>query len=542
MNDKTLQNEFPSTSPVTLPSASQGSVGNLPSFGKYKTLDKLAEHGQAVIYLAYDPNLGRQVVIKVSKYVLDPEKNAAVIGEGKSLARLDHPNLAQVYELDFDRENRPFLVMEFIEGRNLADVIRNQSMSSRDIARLIKTLAMALQHAHDVGVMHRDIKPANIVIRKDGVPKIIDFGLAQINEALLVETDAGSSGGTIPYMSPEQAVSLLDNGGKENLEPVDELSDIFSLGAVLYELLTGKRLYDGFSTVEEGLDLAANCKVDSNALNQVAVPLDLKTACATAIQKTRTERFQSASELAKSLTHEVGSKTTRYLLIGLGACAIAVLAWLGMNRLNGDGSSDAKINPGPELIQVEQFDIEVYRDREYLCRIDELQGSLRDGDAVRFIVRLSEPAYIKLAWLDSNGSADEVYPLDPEVGFRGDQLIQEVKSPVAGDHGWPLLPKGNVEFALLLVGRDPNILLTDGINFLWQEELDRTDTAVARFVTPLAAKMTNQKIGYDPRGLRGLGKTSVRLDAPVLRLMQELQKHAESVHAIRVPIEYTPTD
>lgn len=267
--------------------------------GEYSVLNLLAVHGQGAVYRANHPHLNRQVVIKVSKNRIDPAGRQAVLDEGQALAALAHPNLAQVYDLQFDGET-PYIVMEYIEGRNLGERMKDTTLPPGEAAELIATLARAIHHAHERGIVHRDLKPANVVIRAaDGTPKIIDFGLAETRTAYSEEVFASTHGGTIAYMAPEQARQLIAlRESASELPATDARVDIFALGAMCYEMLTGRRLYH-FEGTADGLTRAAEGEIDAAPLK--AVPARMRQACLKALERDPGQRWQSAADFATAL-------------------------------------------------------------------------------------------------------------------------------------------------------------------------------------------------------------------------------------------------
>lgn len=208
------------------------------TFGKCQLLRLLGKGGMGSVYLAEHLFLKRRVAIKILSRDLcaDPEETARFEREAVAAARLDHENIVRIHDVDED-DGRPFIVMEYVEGEDLDELIRRKGpLPARAVAEIIREVARALEHAHAAGVVHRDIKPANVLLRKDGRVKITDFGLArQVGEREL--GDDGTVLGTPYYVSPEQAQGL----------PADGRSDIYSLGITFYQALTGKRPFDGRS-------------------------------------------------------------------------------------------------------------------------------------------------------------------------------------------------------------------------------------------------------------------------------------------------------
>ena len=207
--------------------------------GRYVILARLGAGGMGVVYAAYDPELDRKVALKVLRPIADAsasstEGRTRLLREAQAMAKLAHPNVAAVYDAGAFGEH-VFIAMEFVEGQTLTQVMKKQRLSVQQIKHVLYYACIGLDHAHQQGIFHRDVKPDNFMITKAGVVKVMDFGIARIRESDLTQT--GSVMGTPAYMSPEQV-----NGQK-----IDARSDIFSLGVILYELLTGRKPFTGES-------------------------------------------------------------------------------------------------------------------------------------------------------------------------------------------------------------------------------------------------------------------------------------------------------
>ncbi len=204
-------------------------VGQLVS--RYRLSEKLGEGGMGAVYLAEDMRLGRPVALKFIGEALLKEKSSRnrLVREAKAAAAIDHPNVASVYEID-EVEGQPFIAMAYVKGQSLEDRIAEGPLEIRDALNITCQLADGLQAAHQQGIVHRDLKPANVILEEGGRVRIIDFGLAQLSDVSRL-TQTSSPLGTANYVSPEQM----------NGEVVDQRTDIWSLGVILYELTTGRK-------------------------------------------------------------------------------------------------------------------------------------------------------------------------------------------------------------------------------------------------------------------------------------------------------------
>lgn len=193
----------------------------------------------AVVYLAKHELLDRKVALKVLLFgASDPTFKDSFIKEGRIVATLKHPNIVDIYDIGIE-DDRFYMVMEFIEGGTLKQLLNKTTMNVSDILRVIEQMATALSYAHKEGYVHRDVKPENILLREDGTCVLADFGIAKLQGTDSALTQMGYKTGTPNYMSPEQVMS----------EVIDTRSDIYSLGVVLYEMLTGEQLFQGKNTI-----------------------------------------------------------------------------------------------------------------------------------------------------------------------------------------------------------------------------------------------------------------------------------------------------
>jgi serine/threonine protein kinase len=197
-------------------------------FGHYKVMQKLGEGGMGEVFLAEDTKLNRQVALKFlpSQFASEESFKARFKREAQAAAALNHPNIITIHEVS-EYEGRPYIAMEYVEGQSLKGLIGKKDMTINQVFDIAIQICEGLTKAHQQGIVHRDVKPQNILVDKDGRARILDFGLARLEREAMI-TRTGSTVGTVAYMSPEQARG----------ERVDQRSDIFSLGVVLYEMIT----------------------------------------------------------------------------------------------------------------------------------------------------------------------------------------------------------------------------------------------------------------------------------------------------------------
>jgi eukaryotic-like serine/threonine-protein kinase len=263
------------------------------AFGRYVVQSRLGAGGFGTVFLAKDPQLDRPVAIKVPR----GETGRSPLGlerfarEARNIAQLRHPGIVSVFNVELDGE-LPFIVCEYVEGETLSDHMRKAPLSFREAARLIADVATAVDYAHGCGIIHRDIKPSNIMIASDGKPRLMDFGLAKREAIDNTVTSDHAILGTPAYMSPEQAW-----GGKRG--PIDRRSDIYSLGTVLYQLLTRELPFHGEPRMVLRQVIEDDPK-NPRSLN-ADIPRDLETICEKALQKEPAGRYQTAGALADDL-------------------------------------------------------------------------------------------------------------------------------------------------------------------------------------------------------------------------------------------------
>jgi serine/threonine protein kinase/tetratricopeptide (TPR) repeat protein len=272
------------------------------TLGHYRIVDKIGEGGMGEVYRAHDERLDRDVAVKVlpEEVAEKPDRLARFEREAKAVAKLNHPNILDVYELG-DHEGRPYMATELLEGETLRERLSGTSLGWRKATEIGAAVADGLGAAHEAGICHRDLKPSNVFLTADGRIKVLDFGLARSRDAEADQevthaptvtryTDPGTVLGTVGYMSPEQVRG----------ESVDQRSDIFSLGCVLYEMVSGQRAFTGDSAVET-MNAILKEEPSDISTSGVELPPELAGTIRRCLEKRPQSRFQSASDLAYNL-------------------------------------------------------------------------------------------------------------------------------------------------------------------------------------------------------------------------------------------------
>jgi serine/threonine protein kinase/tetratricopeptide (TPR) repeat protein len=277
----------------------------------YRVVRKLGEGGMGEVYLAQDMKLDRQVALKFlsEQFASDQSFKARFKREAQAAAALNHPNIITIHEVAEHRE-RPFIAMEFVEGESLKELTARRELSVNKVIDLGIQISQGLAKAHQAGIVHRDVKPQNILVDKDGRARICDFGLAKLKREVML-TKTGTTVGTVAYMSPEQGQGM----------EVDQRSDIFSFGVVLYEMVTGQLPFKGdheaaivYSIVNDTPEPLARYKAN--------VPEELQKIVEKALRKDAETRYQSSADLTADLKELQRQSTTAAALSSKSALGI----------------------------------------------------------------------------------------------------------------------------------------------------------------------------------------------------------------------------
>jgi eukaryotic-like serine/threonine-protein kinase len=280
--------------------------------GRYEIREKIGEGGMGEVYLAQDTKLDRKVALKIlpAEVAAHPDRMKRFVQEAKTASALNHPSIITIYEIEqIDAVN--LIATEFIDGETLRQLIRSTPLKLGGVLDIAGQIASALSAAHAAGIVHRDIKPENIMLRRDGIVKVLDFGLAKLTERLppdsvdteaptraVVNTEPGMVMGTVIYMSPEQARGV----------DIDARTDIWSLGVVLYEMVAGCLPFAGSTSSEVLASILGDKKTQPLARYSREVPAELERIVSKALRKNRDERYHTIQDLLldlKSLKQEL---------------------------------------------------------------------------------------------------------------------------------------------------------------------------------------------------------------------------------------------
>ena len=429
------------------------------TIGRYEICSQLGAGGMGEVYLAHDTKLDRKVALKIlpAEVISDKTEDRArrFVQEAKAASALNHPNILTIYEID-EVDSAPFIATEYIDGETLRDRIRTGSLTASEALNVAIQIASALSATHTVGIIHRDIKPDNIMLRRDGIVKVLDFGLAKLGRERqtretdslastqnLVNTGAGVVMDTVHYMSPEQARGF----------EVDARTDIWSLGCVLYEMISGSQPFSGQTSID----------VMTGILNREPEPLlphltdgphDLERVVSRALRKDRDERYQTVKDLLidlKDLKREFETSSQRVSTVrssgGFAAEAVPEksIAVLYFENMNAEKESDyfcagmtediiTDLSKIKELKVVSRTDVLPFRNKEVNTRhVGEalrvnyiVEGSVRKaGNRIRITVQLVSIRDGYHLWAERfDRLVDDILDLQNEVSQK---VVQALK-------------------------------------------------------------------------------------------------------------------
>jgi len=372
------------------------------TIGHYKISEQIGTGGMGEVYLATDMTAGRKAALKLlpTRFTSDAERLKRFQQEARALVGLNHPNILTVYEVGEDHSTH-YIASELIEGETLRQRLMRGRMQLREAVDVAIQVASALAAAHETGIVHRDIKPENIMLRPDGYVKVLDFGIAKLAEQevpvtvptdealLLVETNMGSILGTVRYMSPEQACGA----------PIDKRTDVWSLGVVLYEMVTGHAPFTGDTPREI---MASILEKEPPPLTSYVAhaPAEPQQIISRTLRKDRKERYQSAHELLealKDLRHKLEFKAelkrstaAPKLAAFIVLVAIVVGAFFAF-RMSRQRAVPLPPFPEKSIAVLPFLDLSQAKDQEYFCdgMSEEILDALAKVDGLRVVARTS---------------------------------------------------------------------------------------------------------------------------------------------------------
>ena len=381
------------------------------TLGHYKIISQLGKGGMGEVYRARDERIGRDVAIKIipAEYADDMGRLRRFEQEARAAGQLNHPNVLTVHHVG-THEGVPYIVTELLQGENLHERLHAGGLGIRKAIDIAVQIALGLTAAHEKGIIHRDLKPANVFVTKDGPVKILDFGLAKLaapksaqgldeTVTMTAGTKAGSLLGTLGYSSPEQLRG----------QPVDHRTDIFSLGCVLYEMLSGRRAFKGPTVADTVTEILSK---DPAPLSERAIPAALQSIVSRCLEKRPENRFSTAQDVARALQilvepaevnqpqSEAGMKTGKFRLrpifAGGAVIALMIAAIIGWKLLRQSAPQRAEVAQEHSLrIVVLPFENLGNREDEYFAAgmTEEITSRLANVKELGVISRTSAIGY-----------------------------------------------------------------------------------------------------------------------------------------------------
>jgi serine/threonine protein kinase len=517
----------------------------------YEVLGEIGRGGMGVVFKARQVALDRIVALKwlrgnLAEY---PAARARFQLEAQAVARLDHPGIVRIHDSGL-HQGQPYFAMEFVAGGCLADRA-DAFRSPRAAAALVAHLADAVEYAHQQGIVHRDLKPSNVLLAAGGlaggakppaadlVPKITDFGLARYL-GIARQTLPGEFVGSPAYMAPEQASGSIREPGPT--------TDVFGLGAILYELLTGRPPFQGEQREAVLAQARAGRITPPRQINPRA-PRALEHICRKALSANPAARHPSAAALAEELRRYL-RRPQRVLAAGLLIALVA--ASLGGGLLYQQMQKAPVVSGEPPVVVREEKPLSgTFR---VLVSTNGLKGWLRlphdwaralpvpNGEGIRLVVELNQPGYVYLVYIDSEGKVIPLYPWnDNESGdLEVDSLTVPppprraqvwVASPRRYPRGWEIVGPSGLETVMLLARRTPLPADPPLHQLIPRQQPAPMREPFEQVERVLQHGQAIRELDRDEN--RGLGPKAREIDEPLARLMGRLAGHFELIHAIR---------
>jgi tetratricopeptide (TPR) repeat protein/tRNA A-37 threonylcarbamoyl transferase component Bud32 len=420
---------------------------DLPNIPRYEILDRLGEGATAVVYRAMDRELQRPVALKVQRRSTAPNDVAdqRFRREAQAAAGLSHPNVVMVHDAGQER-GRLYLVMELIDGRSLLDVLKDGRQDLKSLLRILEKAARGVAAAHEKGIIHRDLKPSNILVTSSGEPKVADFGLAHLVDSPARLTKTGSSLGTPLYMSPEQV-----EGRSQDITP---RTDVYSLGAILYELLTGRVPHEGETMMEIYGRIVRDDPAPPRQLNP-DTPEEIQTVALKALEKDSQRRYPTAKEFADDLARYLSGEPV--LARPAGRATRAVRAFRRSPAARGAATAVALVLLATAAVVVVQeksdrVEVSLLRDlvRTSLDAVLRLRRAGANESMKQFVPGL------EAAYRQALDAAPEVAEVEYLMGRMHRALMEEEKALGCQERALqkdPLYPLALYERAVLLANR-----------------------------------------------------------------------------------------
>jgi serine/threonine protein kinase/Tfp pilus assembly protein PilF len=440
-------------------------------FGDYELLEEIGRGGQGVVYRARQKSLNRTVALKViglGHWASTPHLKR-FRHEAEAAASLEHPQIVPIYEIG-ERDGSCYFSMKFVEGGQLDEVVKREPMSTRRAAELLVKIARTVQFAHEHGILHRDIKPGNILLDRHGEPHLTDFGLARLIEQESTVTNSFEVLGTPSYMAPEQAAG--------NTKELTAAADIYALGAIFYQMLTGQPPFAGGTTYET-IRLVMETEPRNPRLWNPKVDIDLATICSKCLEKDPKKRYETAEALAQDverwLRHEpirarragVITRSRKWVqrnpvLAAVTPLAIALAAVLGVMFWR-----NAAEQPPPASIAVLPF--------ENLSE-DKDSASFADGVQDDILTKLAKIADLKVISRTS------------VMSYRGARNIQQIGRALNVSH----VLEGSVRRNAGRIHLNTQLIDTRTDTHVWAEEYERDLTDMFAVQSEVAQKIAEQ--------------------------------------------------